>query len=216
MAKLNRKTKKRSNVYYFINNLCKRFKQKKELTYWLKNGQPLPPPHIVKQKILLDYASNNNLKILVETGTYYGDMVQAMKGVFEKIYSIELSEILADVATWRFKDQSHVEIIQGDSGFALGRLMDKLDAPVLFWLDGHYSAGVTARGEKETPIYEELTHIYNRGDLNDVIIIDDARSFGSDPGYPTIEELKGFVLQKWPDCSFTVADDAIRIVCQNR
>lgn len=216
MAKLNRKTKKRSGLYYSVNNLCKRVKQNSELSNWLKNGRPLPPPHIVKQKTLLDYACNKNLKILVETGTYYGDMVQAMKGHFKKIYSIELSEILADVATWRFKDQGHVEIIQGDSGFALGRLMDKIDAPALFWLDGHYSAGVTARGEKETPIYEELTHIYNRGDLNDVIIIDDARCFGSDPGYPTIEELKGFVLQKWPDCSFMVADDAIRIVCQNR
>ena len=32
--------------------------------------------------------------------------------------------------------------------------------PAIFWLDGHYSAGITAMGEQATPIFKELTHIF--------------------------------------------------------
>ena len=171
----------------------------------------MPPPHVVKQGVLRSYARRYDLKIFVETGTYRGDMVEAMKPLFEKIYSIELSEQLCDAARKRFQADRHVELIHGDSGKELGRIMERIDRPALFWLDGHYSAGETARGEHETPVREELEHIFRAPDLGHVIVIDDARAFGTDPAYPTFEELGKYVRSRRPRARVLVEDDSIRI-----
>ena len=185
--------------------------QKKEFVEWERKGKPIPPPHIVKQRTLQSYAERYDLKVLVETGTYYGDMVEAMKHVFDHIYSIELSKELFEKAKKRFKGLKHVELIHGDSGIEFRNLMDKINQPALFWLDGHYSGGVTAKGEKETPILEELQQILNAPDRGHVIIIDDARCFGTDPAYPTIEQLYTFIKSKRPNVNIFAQDDSIRI-----
>jgi hypothetical protein len=78
-------------------------------------------------------------------------MVEAMKDVFEQIYSIELSRDLYEKAMKRFTGVTHIRLIRGDSGKELGRVVNEIDRPALFWLDGHYSAGVAAKGEKDTP-----------------------------------------------------------------
>ncbi|MGV1098500.1 hypothetical protein ACUUL3_03710 [Thiovibrio sp. JS02] len=184
---------------------------KKELLEWEQKGKPAPPPHLVKQNNLIECAQRHGLKILVESGTFYGDMVEAMKGAFDRVYSIELSEPLFKKAKERFRSQKHVEIIHGDSGKELAKLLPLLNKPALFWLDGHYSGGETALGEKETPIFEELRTILAMENLHHAIIIDDARLFGTDPGYPTREELFNFIHAQRSDVDITVKDDGIRI-----
>jgi len=186
-------------------------RQERALAEWERRGRPVPPPHVVKQGVLRSYARRYDLKIFVETGTYRGDMVEAMKPLFEKIYSIELSERLFDAARKRFQADRHVELIHGDSGKELGRIMERIDRPALFWLDGHYPAGETARGEHETPVREELEHIFRAPDLGHVIVIDDARAFGTDPAYPTLEELARYVRSRRPRAGVLVEDDSIRI-----
>lgn len=89
--------------------------------------------------------------------------------------------------------------------------MSILDQPALFWLDGHYSGGETAQGEKDTPIYEELDRILDAPDRDHVIIIDDARCFGRDRDYPSIQELSDFVRSRRPNVDIAVQDDSIRI-----
>jgi hypothetical protein len=206
-----KQTIKSSNLYHPLRNWMVKRRQKQELVEWEKNGKPSPPPHIVKQQTLQSYAKKHDLKVLVETGTYYGDMIEAMQNVFDKIYSIELSQDLFERAKKRFKDRKQVELIQGDSGIELKSLMSKIDRPTLFWLDGHYSAGETAKGDKETPIFEELQHIFDTPDLGHVIIIDDARSFGLYRDYPTIEQLNDFIKSKRPNMDVSVQYDSVRI-----
>jgi len=186
-------------------------RDRRTLEEWERRGRPVPPPHIVKQRVLREYAEQYRLRTMVETGTYRGDMVEAMRPVFEKIYSIELGQELYDEARRRFKRVAHVELIRGDSATELRRVVVQLDQAALFWLDGHYSAGETARGEKDTPIYEELDQILGARDLGHVIVIDDARAFGTDPAYPTLDELQRYVLARRPGVSIAVADDSIRI-----
>jgi len=89
--------------------------------------------------------------------------------------------------------------------------MARLQQPALFWLDGHYSGEVTAKGDKNTPIYEELTHIWNAPDLGHVILIDDARCFGREAGYPSLEELFAFIRSKKSNVEIAVQNDSIRI-----
>ncbi|MHB8829802.1 MAG: hypothetical protein ACYC6Q_09795 [Syntrophales bacterium] len=186
-------------------------RQMKQIAEWEKGGKPLPPPHEVKQLALQYYSEKFGLKILVETGTYHGDMVEAMRELFNHIYSIELSKELYEKAKKRFKGEKHIELIWGDSGVEMERIMGKLDQPALFWLDGHYSAGETARSDKDTPIYEELNHILNAKDRGNVVIIDDAHLFGDDPAYPGREELFDFIKARMPDVNIAVEEDSIRI-----
>lgn len=184
----------------------------KKIAEWKKHGCPVPPPHVVKQQTIKDYAKKFNLKILVETGTYYGDMVEAMKPYFNQIYSIELGKDLYENAKKRFDGDKRIKIIHGDSGIELGNLVINIQQPALFWLDGHYSEGVTARGEKDTPILEELTHIFNSQQSGHVVVIDDARCFGTYPSYPSIQELNDFIKSKSPHAKIEIKNDSIRII----
>jgi len=198
--------------YHPLRNCLHKKIQKKELKKWENSGHFGPMPHIIKQRVLGEFARQFNLKIFVETGTYYGDMVEAMRNFFDTIYSIELSQKLFNKAKKRFKFEKNIKLIQGDSGKELGIVMKEINKPALFWLDGHYSAGVSARGKKDSPIYEELNCILDGQDLEHVIIIDDAHLFGTDPAYPTIDELKEFIYSKRESVQIAVDDDSIRII----
>ena len=180
------------------------------LVAWELAGKPLPPPHIVKQQVIVSYQKQYGCDTLVETGTYRGDMVYALLKSFKKIYSIELSEELYSKAANRFKDEQHIEILQGDSSERLKDLLPALQKPAIFWLDAHYSGGVTAKGKKECPIYEELDAIFS-STINHILLIDDARSFDGTDDYPTISKLTAFILSHRPDALIQVKDDIIRV-----
>tara|TARA_B100000965_G_C19465802_1_gene701814 strand:+ start:278 stop:901 length:624 start_codon:yes stop_codon:yes gene_type:complete len=197
-------------------NLFKKIKYKirnqRDTLLWHINGRPVPPPHIVKQRILTNYAEVFNIKTFVETGTYYGDMLEALKYKFNLMYSIELSVKLYSLAKKRFKNDKFIKLINGDSATKLNQVLDKLSKkPTLFWLDGHYSAGVTAKGSKETPIIEELQQIFENFNEEYVIIIDDARCFGIDPSYPSIEYIIDYIKKEKPLLNILVKNDLIRI-----
>jgi|KBSSwiStaDraftv2_1062776.scaffolds.fasta_scaffold53032_3 hypothetical protein len=201
---------KKTPLYYPLRNWVVRRKQTADLAEWEGKGKPIPPPHMAKQRMLREYAKRYGLRVFVESGTYFGDMLEAMKADFDRIYSVELSRDLHEKAITRFQGINNIELIHGDSSIELERIMAKINQPALFWLDGHYSAGVTARGAKDTPIYEELRHILNASERGHVIIVDDARCFGTDPAYPSIEELSELI-KKRSNLDIRVQDDSIRI-----
>lgn len=178
---------------------------------WERQGRPAPPPHIVKEELIRDYAKTFHTDILIETGTYLGDMVHAMKKSFSRIISFELDQTLAAKARQRFANEDHIEIVQGDSGKLLGDYLATINEPCLFWLDGHYSGGITAKGALETPIKNELTCIFSHPVDGHVILIDDARCFTGENDYPTLEELQNFVAEIKPKHKFTVEHDVIRV-----
>lgn len=176
-----------------------------------KNGMPAPSTHRTKQLVIKHFQKNNEINILVETGTFRGDMVQAQLNNFQQIYSIELGETLWKKAVKRFKKYKHVKILLGDSGKVLAEILTNINEKILFWLDGHYSAGITARGEKDCPIYEELNVILN-SNMEHVILIDDARCFNGSGDYPSLQELSKLMLLKRPQSSIKVEDDIIRVI----
>jgi hypothetical protein len=138
-------------------------------------------------------------------------MVAAMRRHVAAIYTIELDPGLYAAANRRFARHRSIHVLQGDSGTVLGRLIAEIPEPCLFWLDGHYSGGVTARGPTDTPILTELEHVLSRGNLRDVILIDDARCFSGEGGYPTLEQLKAQLRAARPAARITVLDDIIRV-----
>ena len=184
----------------------------KETTKWEEAGRPSPPPLAVKARVLLAYAEVYDLGVFVETGTHYGTTVEAVRRSFRKVYTIELSPALWSRARKRFESDSRVKVIHGDSGKEIGRLMPQVEQPALFWLDAHYSGGVTARADKDTPILDELCFILEARDLRHVILIDDVHNFGVDRAYPTLEHLQKFILSKRPSLQVLVRNNIIRIV----
>ena len=201
---------RRTGLYRWWRELKRRRKQARAIAEWKRNGRPSPPPHIIKQMIVRTYARQYRLPVLVETGTKFGDMLLGVENEFERIHSIELGDELVRKARARFAANPHIEIIHGDSGRELKSLLERIDRPALFWLDSHFGGGGTVRGDTETPIVAELTHILNAPDLKHVILIDDARYFGTKPDYPPLDELRALVTQRRA-VDIRVRHDVIRI-----
>ena len=155
-------------------------------------------PEMAEKRELIEYYRESfKPKVLLETGTLFGDTIEYFKNKFSCLISIELSEELAEKAVRRFEGDKHVKIVQGNSSVVLSSLLTDLESPVLFWLDGHYSSEFfykeelirTAKGEKDTPIEEELDIIL-RSSVAAIILIDDARLFNGKNHYPTIKAIK--------------------------
>ncbi len=187
------------------------FRDARILLRWILAGRPVPPPHLVKQRAVRAYAEKYRLSTFVETGTYRGDMVEAVKRDFARVYSIELGVELHRLARERFADDTNVTILQGDSGEVLRGLLPRIDRPALFWLDSHFSDADTARSALITPIRSELDHILAHPlAQRHVILIDDARLFNGEDDYPTLELLNAVLARAgFPACR--VQDDIIRI-----
>jgi hypothetical protein len=165
----------------------------------------------LKRDILRHYARMHRLRSFVETGTYFGEMVDALKGEFEQIQSIELNDFLFERAKRRFIKYSHIRILHGNSASMLPLALASVDRPTLFWLDAHYSGGITACDGQHTPVLLELGHIFHHPIRGHVIAIDDARLFGTDSAYPTLEQLRDYIDAQSPPRKLEVVDDAIRI-----
>ncbi len=178
---------------------------------WDKEGRPVPPPPAYKHGTVRDYGRRFGLQTLVETGTYMGDTVAACRDQFRHIYSVELSVPLARLAERRFQDDAHVTILQGDSERVLPGILSEVREPCLFWLDGHYSSGITALGKSVTPVLSELAMILAHPVQGHVILVDDAREFRRENNYPALEELRALVAARRPGLSLEVRDDIIRV-----
>jgi hypothetical protein len=184
--------------------------QKKELLEWHYGGCENPPPNTVKQITIAYYQTKYSIPILIETGTYLGDMVEAQKNRFTKIVTIELSEKLFHDAKKRFSKDGNVTVVHGDSGRVLYEVLKDIKSPAIFWLDGHFSGGITVKGDKECPIFEEINAIFTTSDFNHILLIDDARLFVGHGGYPTIEELTKLIKTKNVKYQEEVKNDIIR------
>ena len=183
---------------------------KAELAVWAARGRPGPPPHAVKEAIVKDYAARHRLDTFVETGTYLGDMVWAVRHTFREIHTVELDPLLYRRALRRFHRSSHVHVYQGDSAEVLGTIVAALQGPALFWLDGHYSGGITAKGAVDTPIKTELSHVFADRRPH-VVLIDDASDFTGTGDYPAIDELEDLVRSIRPGVTVTSSENVIRI-----
>ena len=206
---------KKSFLFPFLSSvrkgLTKNATERRIINEWNLSGRPVPPPQLYKQQVITRYASRHRINVFIESGTYKGDTTYYCRNLFTKIYSIELDSSLFERATQRFEKYPYIKIVNGDSGEKIEEILKNVAEPCLFWLDGHYSEGITAKGDLNTPVLKELTHIFNHQCKSHVILIDDARCFIGKDDYPSIPELKNFIFSLNPDVEFYVEDDIIRI-----
>ncbi len=176
--------------------------------YWLLRGKPTRSPHLVKQRAVRQYGRKYGLKTLIETGTYYGEMIAAVLSDFDRIYSIELDPRLALLATNRFREYSHVTIIEGDSEKMIPELLAKINEPCLFWLDAGYYGwddGVGNLGRLSSEMQAILA------DGRHIVLMDDAHFLNGKYGPLSIEQLRGLVAEQFPNRTVAVVDDILRI-----
>ncbi len=193
-------------------DIVRRIHEKAARIQWQYRGNPIPPPNILKQGTIIRYAQDAGIRIFVETGTYEGRTLHAVTAYFDRLYSVELGGELYRKACSRFGAEPKIRLFQGDSGERIREILECVgDQRCLFWLDAHYSRGDTARGAEDTPILRELSTIARHCRKDHVILIDDARCFGADPAYPEIGSLEAFCERTFPESSFSVLEDIIRI-----
>ena len=128
----------------------------------------------ITKEILNKYI--NKADIFIESGTFMGDTIDiAIELGFKEIYTIELSEHFYQLAKIKFKNYPQVTCILGDSQDKLPELLEKILRPAVFWLDGHWSMGETAKGKNAVPLLQELDIIAKHNIKNHTILVDDIR-----------------------------------------
>src|SRR5258707_14112507 len=136
-------------------------------------------------------------------------MVAAMKGRFDRIYSIEYVPALAERATHKFARDEHIHIFCGDSRVVMPEVLALLKEPALFWLDAGYYGWVGMQGDQQRLSAELemiLSHPYPH-----VILLDDARGLTGQKGIPSLAEVKSYVESTFPQRLVEVRFDIMRI-----
>ena len=162
------------------------------LREWKKRGYLEYAPQFVKEKVFIKYGIPNVQ--WVETGTYLGVTSDFLAKNFSNVYSIEPEKGLYENAVKKFFGRN-INFFNDVSETVLPKLLPTLNGDCNFWLDGHYSAGITFKGNKDCPVEDELNAIQdNLGNFKKLtILIDDVRCFLQiDPqysNYPSINFL---------------------------
>jgi hypothetical protein len=178
--------------------------------YWKLRGEPIRSPHLLKQRTVSDYAARYGLRVLIETGTYYGEMVAAMKNRFARIYSVEFDSGLAARAAKKFARRPHIHILHGDSQKVVPELLQSLQEPALFWLDAGYYGWAGLQGDRQR-LTSELEAILGHSIPNHIILMDDARGLNGQNGAPTVDQLKQRIETGFPGRTVEVKYDILRI-----
>jgi len=178
--------------------------------YWQLRGKPVRSPHLLKQRTVKEYAQRYGLRVLIETGTYYGEMVAAMKANFDRIYSVEYDPQLARRAITKFARHPNIKILEGDSRQVIPELLRSISQPALFWLDAGYYGWAGLQGDKQR-LTLELESILSHPIPGHIILMDDARGLNGQNGAPTIAELQQRIESEFPGRQVKVQYDILRI-----
>jgi len=159
---------------------------------WAARDYSVPCPKFVKDAVL----KRQNLvdSTWVETGTYHGETTLLLSQIAKKVFTIEPEVTLYETAKRRFAENPKVTVINDISENAIPLLLPVINGNVCFWLDGHYSGGVTFAGPNDTPLVEELREIQRHLHRfsSTMIAIDDIRFCGKSHmygEYPSLDYL---------------------------
>jgi hypothetical protein len=113
-------------------------------------------------------------KYFVERGTFMGESAALASEMFEEVYTIELSPKLHEEAKERYRHKKNIHFLQGESTAVLKNVLGEITSPAIFWLDAHYSGGVTTGEQIECPLLNEIELILSANEEH-LLLIDDAR-----------------------------------------
>jgi len=179
---------------------------------WILSRKHTIVPHCVKAERVSQIQNVFQYDTFIETGTYMGDMINAQKKNFLFLHTIEFSHRLAKIAKKRFSNLKNIHVHEGDSADIIFRILRRIHAPSIFWLDAHYSGGITGKNSTNTPILSELHAIFQLSSLPHVILIDDARLFIGKYDYPTIGNIAKLIKKYRKNAHIYIKYDIIHII----
>ena len=164
---------------------------------WRNSDFPSPLPPQMKIKVLKRWGG---VGTWVESGTYFGKTSHALSQFSNQVYTIEPDPKLHEAAAKKYGKISNIRFINGLSEEKLVEILDGLDyeekKDISFWLDGHFSAGVTFKGPTDTPIIHELETIEREISKFEqvTVLVDDVRCFNPEnPNYSSYPDLNYLV-----------------------
>jgi len=182
---------------------------------WEELGSPEPMPDELKHDAIRHYARKNHALALVETGTYLGGTVIAMKNYFDQVWTIEVSQEVHEEFRKAHPDlPEHVTALVGKSYDLLPEISDYLEGTTVFWLDAHGSTwGNEFDGPSvdvpESSVLKELEIIFANKHDGDVVLIDDTNIFGT-YGWMPLEEVISFIETAGYSCRI----EGLILVCE--
>ncbi len=190
------------NTYAFVN--FRNMVEKSTTANHVLCFENLKRDHNLKPEFIKFLKDVFGATVFVETGTLTGGTAYNASLSMDEVHTIELSQNLYNQVVNRFRNTQNVVPYCGDSSCVLPEILKNDGKKYIFWLDGHYSEGVTAKGELNTPILAELNAIQVAGLKDSIILIDDIRCFqkmstNADgtalEGYPELEVILGAILK---------------------
>jgi hypothetical protein len=122
------------------------------------------------------------LTCFFETGSFMGNTAAWAAERFAQVVTVDRSLEYFGLAKARFAHLPHVHALFGDSRHHLRQLAHSLP-PTMFWLDAHWSGGLTAGEDDECPLLGEIAVVAPDLDRH-CVLIDDARLFLAPPEPP--------------------------------
>ena len=147
-----------------------------------------PPPSIIKHKILL----RHGIKFAnwIETGTFIGETTKFLSKNYPRVHTIEASNECIQIAKRYVGRKSNITFYQGTSEDLFESILQKQTGCINFWLDAHFSSGITYEGSNLSSIISELLSISKNINKFDqiAVFIDDIDGHFFDPkSYPKID-----------------------------
>jgi hypothetical protein len=109
----------------------------------------------------------------------------------------------------------NVTVLNTDSPNGLRQLAPQVSDACLFWLDAHWSGGITAGAEQQCPLLDEIAAVQTFAQPK-AVLIDDARLFLSTPQpphdpdqWPEISEVVSALNRTFPENYLGIIEDAI-------
>lgn len=172
---------------------------------YLRRNLEGPAPDFFKRRYLISKSKLKNAA-WIETGTFTGKTTEYFIKHSDYVVSIEPSNYLYNKVLSRLRSPK-VVLLNGTSEDKLQEAIDnvasKQFSTINFWLDGHFSSGVTYKGEQACPLLSELDIIKKNIQSKKIIdtkiniYIDDLRlicnasdsRISETEGYPSLTEV---------------------------
>lgn len=164
-------------------------------------------PHSYTKYLLIRAVQRRTgAETFIEAGAYRGVMADRCARHFRVVYTIEIDETLARAATRYLAWRRNCTVIHGDAVDVLPRLLARPDIDrVLLSLDAHFSGGDTASGVLPEPALLEIASARQFKAKICGIVIDDFRSFGTEPGFPRKWEVLRAVEEAFDPAEFALS-----------
>ena len=98
----------------------------------------------IPSDLVFTFSKKYDIKNFVETGTFKGNSSVWASNHFKNVYTIEIDETIYNETKNRSDAGNNIEFILGNSKDEIPKVIEKLDGPAIFWLDGHWCVGAVS------------------------------------------------------------------------